>query len=275
MNIAVIAPHVHGNGCTTIAALIAAEISNRNKKVCLSHVRSKSDSFLPYFSLQRIEDSTPKSLVTMIKQGGIQKESISNYCRSITDKLDLFSLDRDIQEGELSIEDVSVVAEFMLTNSPYDYVVYDIDENDMHFPVTKTILDYTDCMVLVLTQATTELNRFKEVQSYFSKVAKKRQIPVIVVLNKYDPLYGDTKTIAAKLGITNYRAIRKWKTVRYNRYVPYCENKGNLNLLNERMHNRQPEVLDISTDIANVVKEIGTIRAGQRKIRSKVQIKGD
>lgn len=275
MNIAVIAPHVHGNGCTTIAAMIAAELSNRNKRVCLSHAKSKSDSFLPYFKLREMDDINAKSLATMIKQDGLPKENVPNYCRSITDKLDLFSLDKDIQDGELSIEDVSIVAEFMLTNAPYDFIVYDVDENDLKFQVTKTIFDYADCIVLVLTQATTELNRFKEIQRKISKIAKENQIPIIVVLNKYDSLYGDVKTTAAKLGITNRTVIKKWKTVRYNKYIPYCENTGNMNLLNDRMKERQAEVLDISTDISNVVKEISLVRAGQRKIHNRTQVKGD
>lgn len=272
MNIAVIAPHCHGNGLTTVATLIASELSHRNKKVCISHVKSKSDSFMPYFDLKEAGNQNSKALVSMIKNSSFSKDSIPNYCRNISDKFDLFSLDIPTSD-DLTEKDVAEVIEFMMTNAPYDYMIYDVDENSLDMPNVKKALEYADCAILVLTQAKTELNRFKEKKGEFNQITK--EIPVMVVLNKYDVLYGHPKDIAAYIGVTNHRAIQRWKTIRYNKYIPYCENKGNMNAFLKNIAKRDADVLGVSTDVTNIVKELMTIRAGQRKILSKTRVKGD
>ena len=50
MNIAVMSPHCHGTGNTTSAALIAAALAKQNVKVCLTHVKAKSDALYPYYN---------------------------------------------------------------------------------------------------------------------------------------------------------------------------------------------------------------------------------
>lgn len=270
------APHVHGNGITTIAALIAAELASRNKNVCLTHVRSISESFFPYFNLPETENLNPKMLTALVKQGEMEKKNLKDYCRKITDNLDLFSLDAPLQEGELTKEDVSEIAKFILESDVYNYVIYDVDQNDLSDPCVKNVINETDCVILVLTQATTELRRFNEVKKSFMRPLIDHKIPCITVINKYDMLYGKKEEIAAAIGITDKNKVRKWQTVTYNKYIPYCENKGNLNLLMERMKLRQAEVVGVDTDVKNICKQITSIEYGRKRAKySNTQVKGD
>lgn len=276
MNIAVMAPHVHGNGITTVAALIAAELASRNKSVCLSHVRSISESFFPYFNLKETENLNPKMLTALVKQGEMDKKNIKDYCRKITDSLDLFSLDAPIEEGVLTEEDVSSVAKFILTSDTYNYVIYDVDQNNLEDPCVKNVIDDADCVVLVLTQATTELKRYNEVKKVFMRPLIDKKIPCITVINKYDALYGKKEEIAAAVGVTDKKKVRKWQILAYNRYIPYCENKGDLNLLMERMKIRQAEVVGVDTDVKNICKQIANIEYGKKRAKySNAQVKGD
>ena len=278
MNIAVMAPHVHGNGITTVAALVASELANRNKRVCLSHVRSISESFFPYFSLKETENLNPKMLTALVKQNSMDKNSIQNYCRKINDWMDLFSMDTPMEEGELSKEDISAVVQFMLKSNSYDYMIYDVDENNLDDPCVQDVIEGTDCVILVLTQATTELKRYNEVKKKFLRPLIDKHIPCITVINKYDQLYGKVSEIAARVGVTDKSKVKKWQILTYNRYIPYCENKGNLNLLMEQMKSRQAEVIDVDTDVKNICKQISNVEYGKKRVKynsDQVKVKGD
>ena len=58
MNIAVMSPHAPKNGTTTIAALLSHELSMKNKKVCLPHAKTKSNSLFSFFNINESDDKT-------------------------------------------------------------------------------------------------------------------------------------------------------------------------------------------------------------------------
>lgn len=264
MNIAVMAPHIHGNGRTTVAALIAGELSTRNRHVCLTHARSQSESMYSYFTFNEVDSSTnPQQIVNLMKGGGIQKDHIPDYSRNISDYLDLFSLNESLQQGNISEENQAEVINFIARNAPYDFMIYDVDENNMEQSSVKAILSEADCVVLVLTQAVTELNRFKEIKAQF--VSKTKKLPVIVVINKYAALYGKVKDVGDVIGVAN---TKSWRKLHFNAYIQYCENKGQLRFLLEQIQKRNPDVIELDSDIKHITQNILQIKREKRKERS-------
>ena len=265
MNIAVMCPQVHGAGETMVSALIASELSHRNKKVCMSHLRSKSDSFFTFFNF--IEDSEKgniSQLLSLVKTNSLKKENFPNYCKNISKNLDLFSLNKDLGD-DLDISDVHIMLDYLSNESIYDYVVYDMDIHDLEDDTVKYALKNIDCVILVLTQERIVLKRFNDLKNTF--IAKTKDIPTVVVINKYLPLYGKVKDVAPLIGVTNNKAIKKWQMLHYNKYITYCANKGDLNRFLEQTHKRTAETIEVNTDVKNIIRQILTVRESNRKNR--------
>lgn len=262
MNIAVMSPHCHGNGATTIAALISSTMAKQNTKVCLTHVTAKSESIYPYYNITSGGTNTTDAiqLTKLIRTGGMQKNSLSNYCRNISDNFDVFSLDSDTKIPETEIADVVT---YIAQNAPYDYVVFDVDENSLDKPAVKAVIENADCIILVLSQALTEINRFKAIKSEF--ISLTRKVPKIVVMNKYRSSLGTLKEYAAKLGIKD---TRHWHYVHDNHNIISCENNGQLLYLTEQIKKRNGEVVELDADIQKIVKDIISTKRNFSKKRS-------
>ncbi len=270
LNISVISPHIHGNGNTTIAALLAFELASRNRHVCLTHVTSKSESMFPYFGFEEFDDQTnnPIQLLNLIREGGLRKEEIGNYCREITDRLDLFSLDTFIsrpgKETNVSEKQMQDVLTFISQNFPYDYIVFDIDENDFKKENVKVALAYTDCLILVLTQSLTELRRFKTQKAKIQKQIS--NIPCLVALNKYSDIIGTVKDATHVIGIKN---PKKWYPIRFSQWIPYCENRGKLKYLAEQIQNRSADVIELDSDIKHLASGVQKVKQTTREEKRK------
>lgn len=272
MNISVISPHIHGNGNTTVAALLAFELASRNKRVCLTHVTSKSESMFPYFGFEESDDQTnnPLQLINLIREGGLRKEDIGNYCREVTDRLDLFSLDTFIsktgKETNVNAEHMQTALSFICREFPNDYIVFDIDENNMENENVKLVLSHTDCVVFVLTQSLTELRRFAAQKT---KILKQTgNIPSLVVVNKYSDIIGTMKDAANVIGI---KRPSKWYQIRFSQWIPYCENRGQLKYLAEQIQKRNADVIELDSDIKHLVSGVQSIKQAAREEKRKAR----
>ena len=272
MNISVISPHIQGNGNTTVAALLAFELASRNKSVCLTHITSKSESMFPYFGFEESDDQTsnPLQLINLIREGGLRKEDIGNYCREVTDRLDLFSLDTLIsksgKETSVNAEQMQTVLSFICKDFPYDYIVFDIDENDLEKENVKMALAHTDCLIFVLTQSLTELRRFADQKAKIMK--QTANIPNLVVINKYCDIIGNINEVASVLGI---KRPNKWYHIRFSQWIPYCENRGQLKYLAEQIQKRNANVIELDSDIKHLASGVQSIKQATREEKRKAR----
>lgn len=272
MNISVISPYIHGNGNTTVAALLAFELASRNKSVCLTHVTSKSESMFPYFGFEESDDQTnnPLQLINLIREGGLRKEDIGNYCREVTDRLDLFSLDTFIsrtgKETNVTEQQMQTALSFICKEFPYDYIVFDIDEKDLDKENVQMALAHSDCIIIVLTQSLTELRRFAAQKAKILK--QTANIPKLVVLNKYSDIIGTVKDAANILGI---KRPSKWYHIRFSQWIPYCENRGQLKYLAEQIQKRNADVIDLDSDIKHIASGVQSIKQATREEKRKVR----
>lgn len=264
MNIAVIQPQGHGSGATTIASVIAYGLAKKNRKVCLTNAKTQSESLLPFFGIDTSKEmnNVAFEFINLIKLGGIQKDKVINYTRPVTDNLSVFVINSPLRKGYLTEDDLVRTIGFLGESSPFDYVVYDVDEKQMAAPASKAVFDLMDICILVLTQDKREIARFAEEKEAFMKVTK--GVPSLVVVNKYNLVLSSEKEIAESLGIKN---TKNWSVMHFNSYIPLCGNDGRMAYLCEQIHNSQPEVIELNRDVWHIIQMIMKIRKLERAHR--------
>lgn len=267
MNIAVMSPHCHGNGNTTVAALVAAALAKQNTKVCLTHLTGKSEAIFPYYNITNMGANTADAiqLTKLIRTGGMQKNSLSNYCKSVSENYDIFSLDSQV---DIPDEEIADVIRYIAQNAPYDYVIFDVDENSLDKPNTQAVIENADCILLVMSQAITELNRFMQMKATF--ISRTSKIPKIVIVNKYRNILGTVKEFAAKVGVKD---TKHWHPIHHNLYIRSLANNGQMLFLTEAIRKREGEVVELDTDIQKIVKDIITTKHAMSKTRAANSLK--
>lgn len=258
MNIAILSPHTNRAGNTTVAALIASELSNRGRTVCLTHTTSKSNSIFSYFGLNSVEDKTsnPHRLVKMLREGAIRPEEVRDYCKPVNKNYDVFSPDID----DFEKTDLLFALDYISTSFPHDFVIYDFDSDDLSGEVETTLLKRVDIAVLVVEPNKLELAKFKNnAKKILSDIGT---IPMLVVINNYTGISGSLKEVAGWMGI---KKPNRWYTMRYNPYIAWATNTGKLGYLSERMNADDIRVIDIAKDAKNIGNGLLKVKVAKRQ----------
>lgn len=257
MNISIISPHTSQNGNTTLAGLIALELSQKGRKVCLSSVTLSSKALYEYFNLTSFEDktSTANQLVRLIKEDALEAQDFSDYCKRVTDEMEIFSTNDNIDE-----EDTKFLLDYMVKNLPHDYTIFDIDEDALASEKCRIIIESTDLVILNLTQSVTELEKFKKQRE--ETMAKFGKKPAMVVVNKFNGVQGTIKEAAKAMGI---KKPNNWLTLRYNPWIGWGTNHKNLLQVFVKMKNLDIRVKDIESDLNKI---------GNAIVRAKTKIRG-
>jgi hypothetical protein len=207
--------------------------------------------------VKHFDDKTnnPIQIINLIRGGGIRKNDIGNYCKPIGENMEIFSLNSQSIAEELH----NVTMDFICNGFPHDYVVFDLDDNDIYSKTNEIILDSADCVVYVLSQDVAELAKFNEIrQDIMDRVGN---IPMLVVVNKYTDIVGNMKDVAASIGI---RRANKWYKINYNPWIAYGTNKGKISFIHENMLKREYHVVDIQNDMKLLVNGIMSVRGIMR-----------
>ena len=263
MNIAVISPHYRSTGNTTVASLLGLELANRGGKTCITHSLARSESIYKYLGVESIQDKTvnPARLVRMIKGGVLKPEEISDYCRSINSRLDLFSADSDT----FTQEDMILALDCIVNSFPHDYIVYDIDNKELESEGNRLILKNADVVIVVVTQDAMELEEFRKSREKILKALD--GLPQLVVINKYCEVIGSLKDTAAMMGI---KSPKNWSTVRYNPWVGFGTNNGRLCEIYRNISLSDYRVIDVGSDIRAVANLVLNVKAANRKLNKKL-----
>lgn len=261
MNITVISPHAVNNGNTTVASLIALELSARGKKVCLTHTKTKSSSIYNYFGLNDVEEdktANPSRLVKMLKEQVLKTEDISDYCRSISPTLEIFSAN----DVRFAHEDMMYALEFIVKYFPHEYVVFDMDDNELDSPANQLVLKKSDFILIVMNQSIKEVDAFKRnAKSIFKSVGNK---PMCMVINNYSKDISKPNDFAASIGIKDIKKSSSWLYIRHNPYIAKYENKGDLSGFYKSLRNGDYRIIDVAEDIKNIVNRIMKFKQANR-----------
>lgn len=264
MNIAVISPHAVNNGNTTVASLIALELSSRGKKVCLTHTKTKSSSIYNYFGLNDVEEdktANPSRLVKMIKEQVLKMEDISDYCRSISPTLEIFSAN----DSRFAHEDMMYALEFIVKYFPHEYVVFDMDDNELSSQANQLVLKKSDFILVVMNQSIKEVDEFKKnFKSIFKAIGSK---PMCMVINQYSNAISKPNEFASLIGIKDIKKSSSWLYIRHNPYITKYENKGDLYGFYRALKNGDCRIIDIAEDIKNIANRIMKFKQADRALK--------
>lgn len=268
MNIAVISPASANCGTTTIASFIALELGARGKKTCLTHTSPKSSSMLGYFGFDEDdEDKTanPSRMVRMLKEGILKREEISEYCRPVNNTTEIYSAN----DANFNHEDMNYALEYIVNTFPHDFVVFDIDTKDFDNDNVKLVLGKCDFVILVIEQSLYELNHFKDGYKKIERYIKGK--PQMMVVNRYNPVIGKVNDFADALGIKNIRKTSSWLYLRYNPYITKYEINGKIQSLHTAMRTNDSRIIEISSDIKNIVNRIMKFKTA--RLRGRLAVK--
>ena len=268
MNIAVISPASANCGTTTIASFIALELGARGKKTCLTHTSPKSSSMLGYFGFDEDdEDKTanPSRMVRMLKEGILKREEISEYCRPVNNTTEIYSAN----DANFNHEDMNYALEYIVNTFPHDFVVFDIDTKDFDNDNVKLVLDKCDFVILVIEQSLYELNHFKDGYKKIERYIKGK--PQMMVVNRYNPVIGKVNDFADALGIKNIRKTSSWLYLRYNPYITKYEINGKIQSLHTAMRTNDSRIIEISSDVKNIVNRIMKFKTA--RLRGRLAVK--
>lgn len=268
MNIAVISPASANCGTTTIASFIALELGARGKKTCLTHTSPKSSSMLGYFGFDEDdEDKTanPSRMVRMLKEGILKREEISEYCRPVNNTTEIYSAN----DANFNHEDMNYALEYIVNTFPHDFVVFDIDTKDFDNDNVKLVLSKCDFVILVIEQSLYELNHFKDGYKKIERYIKGK--PQMMVVNRYNPVIGKVNDFAYALGIKNIRKTSSWLYLRYNPYITKYEINGKIQSLHTAMRTNDSRIIEISSDVKNIVNRIMKFKTA--RLRGRLAVK--
>ena len=268
MNIAVISPASANCGTTTIASFIALELGARGKKTCLTHTSPKSSSMLGYFGFDEDdEDKTanPSRMVRMLKEGILKREEISEYCRPVNNTTEIYSAN----DANFNHEDMNYALEYIVNTFPHDFVVFDIDTKEFDNDNVKLVLGKCDFVILVIEQSLYELNHFKDGYKKIERYIKGK--PQMMIVNRYNPVIGKVNDFADALGIKNIRKTSSWLYLRYNPYITKYEINGKIQYLHTAMRTNDSRIIEISSDVKNIVNRIMKFKTA--RLRGRLAVK--
>lgn len=268
MNIAVISPASANCGTTTIASFIALELGARGKKTCLTHTSPKSSSMLGYFGFDEDdEDKTanPSRMVRMLKEGILKREEISEYCRPVNNTTEIYSAN----DANFNHEDMNYALEYIVNTFHHDFVVFDIDTKDFDNDNVKLVLSKCDFVIIVIEQSLYELNHFKDGYKKIERYIKGK--PQMMVVNRYNPVIGKVNDFADALGIKNIRKTSSWLYLRYNPYITKYEINGKIQSLHTAMRTNDSRIIEISSDVKNIVNRIMKFKTA--RLRGRLAVK--
>lgn len=259
MRIAVVSPHTGNNGNTTLAMLIALQISHTGAKTCITHSKAVSNSFYQYLNFKGFDDktSTPTQIVKILKEGGLSSDDVSDYCKKVTDYLEAFTNNTK----NFDDDDMNFMQEYIARSFPHEHIIFDIDESG-DIEQTMKIIEMTDVVVLNINQSIAELREFFENKDEYMRVIGNK--PMVVVVNKYNSVKGTLKETARWMGI---KKPNNWLVLRENPWINWATNHGQLGQLYDKIIAKDPRVIDITTDITKIVSTVMRAKVAADKSR--------
>ncbi|WP_105614124.1 hypothetical protein [Vallitalea okinawensis] len=241
MKIAVISPG-RRQGATTVSVLLGVALAQtQNLRVCLTHTGTYSESINTFLGLKEIQDKT-RSLTQVIKlleANAISGEEISDYCIKLGANLDIINT----ASHALSQADSDRLLSFVLQNLKHDVVITDVT-TEFYEETTQGVIDSSDLVIMVLTQAKDILKKFElwRQSNYYKKLQDKG---LIFIVNQYDPYVGAFRDMTKHLGLKHRRCCK----IAYSPFIKRTGNQGKLHTILPYIMDKDVRVIELHNDI--------------------------
>lgn len=257
MRVAVVSPHAHNTGNTTLAMLIGMQLASNEKLTCIGHIKPTSPSFYAYLNFVGYQDKTssPSQIVKILKEGAMLPDEARDYCKQITNDLEAFTnTSTNFEEG-----DMAYMTAYMASSFPHEHIVFDVDEENLNDAGVQEVMRLCDVIVLNLTQSVKDLAIFKEKRDKYMEAFGAK--PLVVVVNKYNSIKGTIKEAAAMIGI---KKPNNWLVLHDNPWITWATNHGEMPKLFQQMKANNKELMDIRADITSICITLGKAKQAAR-----------
>lgn len=256
MRIAVVSPHTENNGNTTLAMLIGLELSSNGKKTCITHAKPISNSFYSYLNFVGYQDktSTSSQIVKVLKEGGLNGDEVTDYCKQITEDLEAFTNDAT----NFDQNDMDFMIKYIARSFPHEHIIFDVD--DYNIEQNEAIIKLCDVVVLNITQSVAELQSFfKNKDKYMEMFGNK---PLVVVINKYNSIKGTIKETAHWMGV---KKPNNWLVLHENPWITWATNHGQLGQLFKKINEKDRRVIEIQSDLVKICVTLAKAKVSKDK----------
>ncbi|QGQ98795.1 DUF3298 domain-containing protein [Paenibacillus psychroresistens] len=243
MRISIISPDRRQGG-TTISVLLALALAQtQNLTTCLTYTGNNNNSIESFLGLKQMEDKT-RSLTQVIKlleAHAISGDEILDYCTQIPGVPNLQIM--DTASDTISDADNTKLLKFVIENLNHQIVITDI-ATEIYDEVTKSVLDNSDLIIMVLTQSRDVANKLKywesaEVMSYLNKKG------LVFIFNQYDPYVEAFRDTTKRMNIRHRRCAK----ISYNAFIKRTSNMGKLQTILPFIMDKDPRVIELHNDL--------------------------
>lgn len=251
MIVSVISPHTQNNGNTITAILMALGLADVKKSVFLTHATPRSDVFYNYLGLHSFEDktNTPTQLVKLMRDEAIKIEDIGDYCKTIIDGCDVFANNTKT----FTEDDMKELMTRLTDANKYDYMIVDVDENDITKEIPAMLIERSDIVVFNLTQSLSDILEFNKNRDYYMKLTSGKK--VIFVCNMFSSTAWAVKDFTKKLGVKTTACV-----VHFNNWIRWGCNNGKLLDVYKFIKLKDPRVIELEKDIVGLASAINKAR---------------
>lgn len=243
MRIAVISPYAKHNGKTTLSMLLGLQLSKSARKVCMCHTKPISESVFDYLAINNFTDktSTPSQIVKILKEGDISADSVSDYCKTVTEQFEVFTNNHT----NFSREDMQYMLNYIVQSFPHEHVIIDVDNEDMEY--NKKIISMCDVVILLVTQDIADAKLFSKHKEEFTKLINGK--PLVVVVNKYNSTKGTLSELAKWMGI---KKPNNWLVLHENPWITWATNHGKIETVHRLAHKKDTRVIELNSELSKI-----------------------
>ena len=247
MRVAVISPHMHNNGGTTLSMLIALHLADSGKKTCITHINPISFCFYKYLNFIGYQDktSTPSQIVKILREGSLSGDDVSDYCKQVSDNLEAFTN----TASNFTKDDMNFMIQYIANDFPHEHVVFDVDSREIN--EIQNVIKVSDVVVLNINQSAYELERFKENREEYSKLLDGK--PVVVVVNRFNSAKSTLREAANWMGI---KKPNNWVVLHENPWIAWAVSHGKLNVLYKQIKLKDKRVIELNSDLNKICNTI-------------------
>lgn len=258
MRIAVVSPHARNNGNTTLAMLIGLELASQQRLTCITHAKPTSRSFQKYLNFRQFNDktSTPSQIVKILKNGNLTSDDVRSYCKQVTSDLEAFTNEYD----NFDQDDMNFMIRYIAKIFPHENIIFDVDDDNM--TQNTEVIKLCDVVVLNITQSLKELDDFKNNKEKYLEMLSGK--PTVVVVNKFMSEASNLKETAAWMGMSK---PNNFTVVHFNPWITWATNHGKLNTLFRNIENKDPRVIELTSDLKNVCTTIAKAKSSYDRNR--------
>lgn len=243
MKIAVISP-THHAGVTTTSLMLAYTIAmTQAAGVCLTYTGVNED-IKQYVGVPETKDATRSisQVVRLLEANAISPENLSEYSVKLTTNLELMDSASDV----ITADESSSLLSFVFENIPTDVTICDIS-SELGDEATQSIFKHCDILVMVVN---TSLQSLENARKWKESVYWPKDIPTMLVVNRYDPQIMAISEIAKRVGVK----VRDTCKIHYNPLIQQNCNKETLDTVIPYIIAKDPRLIELNMDMKECIQ---------------------